>query len=193
MDCDPKRAGKPLTGRQQRRLLAYRARAAERGVEIAAPDGRRYAVDDSAWIEALEREIGKNASLQRNAQPMHDDSDVLVVNLATLRAIEREYGQALNVLRFRPNVVLDADDAESFSETAWMGRFRLGSAIFEASHPCERCAMITIDPQNQSIEPALLRMLVERYEGKFGTYFRVAQGGTVRVGDAWKSDVAVEA
>ena len=43
-----------------------------------------------------------------------------MVNLATVRAIEREVGRTVDPLRFRPNVIVD--DIEPWAEANWIGR-----------------------------------------------------------------------
>ena len=51
--------------------------------------------------------------------------------------------EALDIVRFRPNVIIDGD--EPFSEDAWPS-VRIGHLTFRTTMVCDRCVMTTIDP-----------------------------------------------
>jgi len=48
---------------------------------------------------------------------------------------------------------------------------------------CERCKVITMDPDTTEQTPELLRLLVERHDERLGMYCRVVRPGRVAVGD----------
>ena len=187
MDSDPARAGKPLTAVRQPRLLAYRSEVRDGAVCVETATGKEYAVGDGDWLAELERDIGKQVSLRGPGDPIHDDSDLLIVNSASLRVLSEEYGAAVNPLRFRPNVIVDGKEAAPFAEEAWPGRtFALGDAVIHAVHPCERCVVTTIDPQTLASDPSFLRLLVEKHQARFGVYCKVVRPGIAKVGDPWR-------
>jgi MOSC domain-containing protein len=49
---------------------------------------------------------------------------------------------------------------------------------------CERCKVITMDPDTTVATPELLRLLVERHDERLGMYCRVARPGRVSIGDS---------
>jgi len=100
--------------------------------------------------------------------------------------LSQEYGAPVNPLRFRPNIVVDGPEASAFEEIEWPGAtFSAGEAVFEALHPCERCVLTTIDPETLVMDPAFLRLVVQKHGGRFGVYCRVVRAGTVTIGDEW--------
>src|SRR5439155_1487883 len=69
-------------------------------------------------------------------------------------------------------------------ERRWLGRsIRAGDAQLEATDRCERCKVITMDPDTTEAVPELLRLLVERHDERMGMYCRVVRPGRVDVGD----------
>lgn len=192
-DSDPRREGKALTGRRQHLLLGFCARVKDGDVFVRTPAGIEYRVDDERWIRDLEHVIGQPASLRASAAPIHDDSDILVLNAATLRVLSAHYGSFVNPIRFRPNVIVDGPESEPFAELAWPGsEFSLGDAVLQASHPCSRCVLTTVDPETLVSDPSFLKLVVQHYAGRFGVYCKVVKPGEVRIGDEWRLQGAVE-
>ncbi|MBK9468302.1 MAG: MOSC domain-containing protein [Gammaproteobacteria bacterium] len=76
-----------------------------------------------------------------------DAAPFLVVNIASLQALNAGLAQrgqpAVGIERFRPNIVVDGLDA--FREHALSGLQR-DEGSFRLCYPCERCAVITVDP-----------------------------------------------
>jgi len=60
---------------------------------------------------------------------------------------------------------------------------RAGDAELEVTDRCERCKVITMDPDTTEAVPELLRLLVERHDERMGMYCRVVRPGRVAVGD----------
>jgi len=98
----------------------------------------------------------------------------------------------LDMLRFRPSVVVDGDPAEPFAEDAWPF-VHLGDVRFRVMGPCDRCVMTTIDPGTLARGKEPIRTLAKhrRWDGK--TWFGVwlvpdvaasAREAVIAVGDA---------
>ena len=67
----------------------------------------------------------------------------------------------------------------------WLGRrIRAGDAELEVVKRCERCAVITRDPETTIASPALLRVLTQTSETFMGVYCRVVRPGLVTAGDS---------
>lgn len=104
-------------------------------------------------------------------------------SLAQLDAWTDEGTPALDMLRFRPSVVIDGD--EPFAEDAWSS-VELGQVRFRVSGVCDRCVMTTIDPVTLARGKEPIRTLSKhrKWDGK--TWFGI---WLVPVLDASSSDV----
>jgi MOSC domain-containing protein len=187
MDSDPARAGKPLTARIDKRLLGYAALVRGSTIFVRTPDGGEHDVDSPAWLEQLARDIDRPVTLQSFPEAIHDDSDILVLNAASLRAISEEYGTFVNPLRFRPNFVVDGPDLPAYAEGAWLGReVSVGDVVLHVHKPDQRCVVTTIDPETLVSDPSFLRLIVKEHAGCFGMYCSVVRSGSVALGDEWR-------
>jgi uncharacterized protein YcbX len=107
-----------------------------------------------------------------------DTSPVHLLTTASLRAADAD------VRRFRPNVVIAADD-DGFVEDDWVGaRVHVGEVVFDVAKRCTRCAMVT-RPQPGGLERDLdvFRSLARGHDAALGVLGQVVQPGVVRVGD----------
>lgn len=119
----------------------------------------------------------------------HSFSDVAakclhVVNLASVRELERIAGRAIDPLRFRANVHVDGLPA--FDELKWVGReLRIGGVVASVFDRTIRCEATNVDPATAARDmaiPALLQRTWSRSD--FGVYAHVAEGGEIAAGDA---------
>lgn len=105
-------------------------------------------------------------------------------SLATLT--ERLPDSAIDVRRFRPNLLVDAPatDAEPWPELTWQGRrARVGGAVIEMVTPCPRCKMITLPFAELPTDRRIMRTVVAEADQCLGMYATVVEAGTVAVGD----------
>ena len=181
VDGAPNRQGKLYTNTQDARLMTYRARLAGEGVEVAMPAGRTRRLDDRLVAELADL-MARPLTLRDQAGTNFDDSQVLVVNQATVAAFALEAGVEIDRRRFRANFYID--DLEPEEELRWLGRrVRAGSAVLEVVKRCERCAVISRDPDTTLASPGLLRLLAQTSETSMGVYCRVLTPGDVSTGD----------
>jgi uncharacterized protein len=188
---------KPLTAREAPRLLAWRAAYPfnlDAGLDperppfavVTAPDGHRFRWGDPRLRSALEHDLGRPVTLERDVQGIHDLPRTLLVTIeATLRALGDELGDSVDLRRFRPNLHLDLD-AAGWAELDWWGAelaFERGVRL-RLLHPCERCAIPTRHPDTQVKWPGLLRHLNAAHGQCFGINARVITGGRIAVGEA---------
>ncbi|AUG09145.1 MOSC domain-containing protein [Pseudomonas sp. S09G 359] len=73
-----------------------------------------------------------------------DGYPLLVIGQASLDDLSQRIGRPMEMLRFRPNLVIEGSAA--FAEDGWK-RLRIGDVEFRAVKPCTRCILTTIDPQ----------------------------------------------
>jgi uncharacterized protein YcbX len=175
------RAGKLLSIRQDERLMTYRARLADDGVEVMTPEGEPRRLDQQL-VAALAAKTARPLTLRDLAGANFDDSPVLVVNLASVAAFGLEAGFPIDHRRFRANLYLEHLEPEE--ELRWLGwRLHAGGAELEVIARCERCVVITRDPDTTTTTPELLRILTKTHETCMGLYCAVVRPGRVAVGD----------
>jgi len=73
-----------------------------------------------------------------------DGFPLLLIGEASLEDLVQKVGRPLEMLRFRPNLVIEGSAA--FAEDGWK-RIRIGDVEFRMVKPCSRCILTTIDPQ----------------------------------------------
>jgi uncharacterized protein YcbX len=73
-----------------------------------------------------------------------DGFPLLLIGEASLDDLVQKVGRPLEMLRFRPNLVIEGSTA--FAEDGWK-RIRIGDVEFRVVKPCSRCILTTIDPQ----------------------------------------------
>ena len=181
VDGTARRAGKLFTATEDKQLMTYRAQMKRGRVEIVTPEGDARRLDD-ALVSRIGRESVRPLSLRDRAGDNFDDSAVLVVNLSTVAAFSLAARTAVDHRRFRANFYVDG--LEPDQEVRWIGRrLRLGAVELEAVKRCERCVVITHDPDTTLTTPALLRVLTQTSQACMGIYCRVVRPGVVAVGD----------
>lgn len=73
-----------------------------------------------------------------------DGFPLLLIGQASLDDLSARVGQALPMLRFRPNLVVSG--GQPYAEDSWK-RIRIGELEFRVVKGCSRCIMTTLDPQ----------------------------------------------
>ena len=121
--------------------------------------------------------------------PGHSFSDVAakcvhIVNLATVREVERAAGRAVDPLRFRANLYIDG--LQPWAEFGWLDKsIRIGGAELEVFKRTVRCAATNVDPAT-GVRDMAIPAVLERTWGhsNLGIYARVTEGGAIKTGDA---------
>ena len=116
----------------------------------------------------------------------HDCWPLMVMTTSAFAALSTALPDSvIDILRFRPSIVIDTPDETGHPEFLWKGRTgQLGSAVVEFLDPCPRCIMIT-RRINDSIpeDRAILRHVVRDLNQAVGVYARIVTPGKVSVGD----------
>jgi len=73
-----------------------------------------------------------------------DGFPLLLIGQASLEDLSQKVGRPLEMLRFRPNLVIEG--SEAYAEDGWK-RLRIGDVEFRVVKSCARCILTTIDPQ----------------------------------------------
>lgn len=114
----------------------------------------------------------------------HSFSDVAekclhIINLASVRDLERVTGKEIDPRRFRPNVVIDT--GVPWQEFDWIGQdIRIGDAVLTVTKRTQRCAAINVDPQTGERDIDLPVHLKRNWKHTdFGAYAVVKTGGAI--------------
>lgn len=106
-----------------------------------------------------------------------------LINLASLRDIERVTGSVIDHNRFRGNLIVESDDA--WTENTWAGKkIQLGNTQLTVVEPIERCAAVNVNPQDGQRDMNLLHDLERGFGHRnCGVFLRVTQSGQIAVRD----------
>jgi len=117
----------------------------------------------------------------------HSFSDVAakclhVVNLATVRELERVAGRPIDPLRFRANLYLDG--VTPWAEFAWLDKeLRIGEARLSVFARTTRCEATNVDPATGARDMAIPAHLMRTWGHQdFGIYAKVVAGGEIGIG-----------
>ena len=113
----------------------------------------------------------------------HPRGQVSIINLASVRDLERRIGRPVDPLRFRANVYVEGWPA--WVENDWTGRdLTLGAARARVFEPITRCAAPGVDPATGERDMDVTGDLFRLYRHLLcGIYVHITQGGEVSEGD----------
>jgi uncharacterized protein YcbX len=153
------------------------------GVATGVGNDGEPLIEGEAWSSTAAgeriRELGgEHARLvPTDAGARFDAAPVLVCTDGALAALGEDRR------RFRPNLVIEG--VAGLGEREWVGRrLAIGDAVLIGREPCERCGVVTIDPDTIEIRPDVLRRVNEEFDGIMGIYCAVAEPGAITLGDA---------
>ncbi len=109
---------------------------------------------------------------------------VSIINLASVRDLERVVRRPVHPLRFRGNIYIDG--APPWEEFAWVGAsIKLGDVALKVEAPTERCAATNVDPDSGERDLNIPRALQAGFgHGRMGVYAAVVEGGELAKGDS---------
>ncbi|WP_307251147.1 MOSC domain-containing protein [Kineosporia succinea] len=201
----PRNPGFPwLTLRQRNDLNAYRPYGAVDGLRVRTPSGEDVEVTDPR----LAQELGARAmKLDRGT---FDTAPLSLISTRSVKEIGALAGRDADVLRFRPNLVVEPLGDDPFAEDSWVGgtlvfgtaeqgpvepeddgrltgvngREGLGTGLrMHVDRRDHRCVVVNIDPVTGERTPDVLRAVARHRDTCLGVYGSVAAPGAVSVGD----------
>ncbi|PGR70384.1 MOSC domain-containing protein [Bacillus cereus] len=194
---DKTRLGKYLTATQLPEMIGYTASfMGEESldiyppIKIVSPEGKIYKWGDQELLTELEKKSGRRIKdIQYSPQKVPlgaiEEEHVLIVTDTSLQEMSAMWGQDVNHRRFRPNLIFSLHENSPFAEDTWFGKhIRIGEVELKIVRHCERCMIITIDPNTLILEKTLLKTVVQKRNNHFGVYASVIKPGKVNVGDS---------
>lgn len=155
----------------------------------------------AAWLSALlgksvrlvhcpeqrARYLPSGYGLNSDRAAFPDGFPLLLIGQASLNELSRRVGRPMEMLRFRPNLVVEG--AEAFAEDTWK-RIRIGDMTLRVLKPSVRCIFTTLDPatgeRSPDREPLTTLKTFREKEGDvlFGQNLAVDGVGELKVGMA---------
>jgi GntR family transcriptional regulator / MocR family aminotransferase len=176
------------------RLLTLRAGGEELRADLRTAAGREAVETFIAGLPGL-RSPGRPRLVAAEDGHFMDKPDPVVslINLASIRALEAWWGEAIDPLRFRANIYIDG--APPWAEFGWVGgslaigslaigSLANGGARLRVDRRNGRCAAVNVDPASGLRDrdiPARLRQSLGHKD--FGIYLLVERSGRINRGD----------
>jgi MOSC domain-containing protein len=181
------RSGFPwLTIRERPDMVLFRPRLVDPG----RPDGSATMVKTPSGDEvdvadpALGLLLGHGARVIKQDRGIFDTLPISLITTQTLASIGAAAGSQLDVLRFRPNLLVDSSEARPYPEDAWVGAvLRIGGLRLRVDKRDQRCVIVNVDPVTTGRDSAVLRTIAREREACLGVYGSTVQPGLVEVGD----------
>jgi len=159
-------------------------------IDLAGKRVAQGVLDTSEGRRSIEDFIADYMADELNGPPKivhalnHSFSDVSakclhIINLASLRELERLMGKSIDPLRFRANLIIDGP--EPFSELEWPGRTMKSNDIeLKVFKRTQRCPATNVDPVNGVRDMTIPDLLFEHFGHRdFGIYANVEAGGVL--------------
>lgn len=166
----------------------------ERPTQSFAPDQPEDAAALLAWAAPLIPEGRAQPAhiLAATARGLTDSASrtVSIASRASLRAIERAAGTALDPRRFRINLWLDGK-LPAWGEMDWIDReFSIGPVRFRGVKPVERCRAIDANPENGTRDLDLLPLMAAQFGHRnLGLKAEIISGGLLAIDDPLKDPI----
>jgi uncharacterized protein len=184
---DHARSGFPwLTIRERPEMWHYKPRFVdaddpEKSITMVdTPGGIEYDVVDPALAE----ELGHDARVIKQGRGIFDTFPISLITTQTIAALGATVGKHLEARRFRPNLLIEANDGGDNPEDSWVGDvLRIGSMRMRVDKRDKRCVMVNVDPVTALRDPAILRAIAQERQACLGVYGSIVEPGRVSIGD----------
>lgn len=181
-----------ITARKVPRMMSYQAEYNDGEIRVTAEDGRVFGWDQELLdeIQSLTKtEITMSEPKAPHPEAQYpellsvDGASILLVTDKSLKKLEAMWSKPIDQRRFRGNFLVEVSEG-SLGEEEWLGRrLSIGSTVLQVDSYCERCVMITTDPDTLERDSSLLKTVYKELNQQFGVYASVITPGEVRLGD----------
>lgn len=181
-----------LTARELPDLLLYTPKLRDASkpysspVLVRTPEGDEYLIDGDELHASIAGRYPRPFYLLRlGRRSTHDAAPLSLISTSTINALGSRLDMTFDAMRFRPSILVETPDGESFPEQRWVGQslaFGDDDLRMVVSEPDIRCKMITLDPRTGAAEPRVLAEVVRNLDGALGVYGLPQKAGTLRVG-----------
>jgi uncharacterized protein YcbX len=176
-----------LTIRERPEMWQYRPRFAEPD----KPDSSMTIVQTPAGLEldvvdeALAEELGFGARVIKQGRGIFDALPLSLISTQTVSQLGEYVGSQLDPRRFRPNILVDANDGDAFFEDGLVSNsIRIGDMRMRVDKRDKRCVVTNVDPTTITKNPEVLRAIAQQRQSCLGVYGSTVQPGAITVGDS---------
>jgi uncharacterized protein YcbX len=153
---------------------------------VRTPDGAELELRSEDLRNEISQRHGSPVQLMQLKHGIFDEAPVSLINVATIRELERETDRTLDVLRFRPNILIESNSAEPFAEDQWVGKtLRFGtddsSPAVSITMRDPRCVMINLDPETAEADSNVMKTALLLNANHAGVYATVIRSGELRI------------
>lgn len=157
---------------------------------VQTPSGEVYAVDDPALGLEL---CSEGAQVIKQSRGVFDTFPLSLITTQTIAKLGEMVGEELDVLRFRPNILLETDNKEPFLEDSWVGKIlKVGAMRMRIDQRDGRCVVITIDPASGTRNPEILRAVTDQRQKCLGVYGTTVAPACVALSDKVELEVPAQ-
>ncbi|MFZ3358619.1 MAG: aminotransferase class I/II-fold pyridoxal phosphate-dependent enzyme [Xanthobacteraceae bacterium] len=112
------------------------------------------------------------------------DNVISLINLATVRSLEQQWGVDIDPLRFRANIYIDG--ARPWEEFDWVGKeISIGGAVFAVDRKNGRCGATNVNPKTGRRDLDIPSSLRAAFGHKnLGIYLIARDGGDIAIGNS---------
>ena len=187
---------KHLTITQYPYMATYKARFREEeslmkfpSVEIITKDGNVYDWQDPCLLQELEAKTNRKLTAVQYAPdfvpfPAIEEDHLLLISDKSLEKLEKSIGAKIDERRFRGNIVYQTNALDIAEEELIGKKIKIGEeVVIQINKFCERCMIITVDPETGEKNPFILKKIVQENNNHFGLYASVLQTGKIKIGD----------
>jgi uncharacterized protein len=148
---------------------------------VRTPAGVAYDVTDPALAAEI---CPQGARVIRQDRGVFDTFPLSLITTQTVERLSQMVGVELNVLRFRPNILVEATEQAAFLEDSWVGCvLRIGGMRMRVDKRDGRCVVITIDPETTERNADVFRAVARDRQGCLGVYGSTVQPGRAAMND----------
>lgn len=150
---------------------------------------RQYGLEPDEPLPVSTSPSERGAHLRQYVSPFGTYFDAYELHLLSTTSLDglatRFPDAGVDVLRYRPNLVIDTGDAPgAYPEFDWVGRrVRIGGLVIDVARRMQRCSMIVHAQADLARDRTVLRALVHETGHSLGVAADVVEPGTVAVGD----------
>ena len=154
---------------------------------VRTPDGEDLPMFGDALAAEVGRRHGAPVQMMQLDHGIFDEASLSVIATDTVGEISRLAGQAPDVRRFRPNLLVRLLRQAPFQEDEWVGgvlAFGEGddAPAITVTMRDIRCSMVNLDPDSAAPAPEVLKAVVRTHENTAGIYGTVTRTGRLAVG-----------
>jgi len=153
---------------------------------IRTPEGAELELQSDDLRNEITRRHGSPVQLMQLKQGIFDEAAVSLINVTTIREVERAADRRLDVLRFRPNILIESNGVEPFAEDQWVGKtLRFGTdddgPAVSVTMRDLRCVMINLDPETAEADSSVMKAALRLNANQAGVYATVIRSGELRI------------